>query len=335
MNTFKAKRLRPIFFSLMTTILLCIAIPSAWANLELIKAIEEGNIKKIEQLMKEGVDLNGLITTHEDELLIREQTPLSIAINNSGIPRQANIELIRFLLDNGTLPNVYGLENGNPKVLPLFIAVECGRHDIVKLLLDYGADINLTSYGQTILFAATVEPNNTPMLKTLIQAGADKVINAVDSLGWTVLSNAALTGATDSFSLLLQSPHLEPETLNAIHSDGKSALHFACGFGHPGIVELILNHHYFDSGLINLPDQAGLTPLQLAVNSNNISGITALLIQSGAIVQTPMAANQQDGATVESDPMMEIPENATAISETLPLNDPVIGLIDILLPASQ
>ena len=334
----KAHRLWSVFFPLMAAILLRIAIPTVWANPELIKAIEEGNIKKIEQLIKQGVDLNALITIHEDELLTRKQTPLFIAINNTGISHQENIKLVNFLLENGALPNIYGLENEHPKTLPLFAAVQYERHEVVKLLLQYGADISLTSFFNSTILCMTTD--DTPMLEILLQAGAGSVINAVDNLGWTALSNAALYGATDSFKLLLQSTHLKPETLNAVHNGGKTALHLACQLGHLAIVELILNHDYFNSTLIDLHDQAGHSPLQLAVN-NHHHEIAALLIQHGAtpIEQTESillsAENQQDETeTSETQPLLEQLETLL-LDENLPSTPPGMGLMDSLPPGSH
>lgn len=67
---------------------------------------------------------------------------------------------------------------------PLSSACQQGNAAAVEFLLRAGADPNLTSTGETALFAA-VSANSLECVRLLVQAGAD--VNAVDCDGWTCL----------------------------------------------------------------------------------------------------------------------------------------------------
>jgi ankyrin repeat protein len=67
---------------------------------------------------------------------------------------------------------------------PLHDACEQGNAEAVRFLLEHGADPNLTSTGETALFAA-VAKDNLECVRLLLDAGAH--VNAQDVDGWTCL----------------------------------------------------------------------------------------------------------------------------------------------------
>lgn len=67
---------------------------------------------------------------------------------------------------------------------PLYDACHDGNAEAVSYLLQAGADPNLTSTGQTALFAAVIS-DNLACVRLLLDAGAD--VNATDCDGWTCL----------------------------------------------------------------------------------------------------------------------------------------------------
>ena len=83
----------------------------------------------------------------------------------------------------------------------LHLAAECGRDDLVKLLLEHGANPRATSDG-----------------------------------GWTPLHNAAQAGAASCVSLLLDSN----VDVNAVLSNGMTPLHWASYNGRDEVVRLIV-----------------------------------------------------------------------------------------------
>ena len=102
----------------------------------LIDATRSNDIKKMETLLNNGVDVN-----EEDSIGI---TALYQAIAGN------SIKAVRFLLDKGADVN-----KGTPnRWKPLHIAVFGGNAKMVKLLLDYGADVTAVgSYGTPLRIA--------------------------------------------------------------------------------------------------------------------------------------------------------------------------------------
>jgi len=106
------------------------------------QAIEANNVRAVKLLIGKGVDVNQI-----DEA---EFTPLMIA---AGFGR---LDISRLLINNGADVNILRLDDkGNPIGSALFDAIEEGHYQVVKLLLDMGADRTLTIHGRTALESAT------------------------------------------------------------------------------------------------------------------------------------------------------------------------------------
>ncbi|CAL8247507.1 unnamed protein product [Lota lota] len=86
---------------------------------------------------------------------------------------------------------------------PLHIAVQGGHKDLVTMLLDAGADINIKDIksGQSPLMYA-VERNNVDMVQFLIESGSD--VNGQSNSGNTALHGACGRGQVDTVWLLLK-----------------------------------------------------------------------------------------------------------------------------------
>jgi hypothetical protein len=88
----------------------------------LINAALSNDINKMETLLNKGVDIN--------------EAPLGIAVLYLAVYKKASLETVRFLLDKGADVNI-----GMGMWKPIHLAVENGNAKMVKLLLDYGADV--------------------------------------------------------------------------------------------------------------------------------------------------------------------------------------------------
>ncbi|NHM07901.1 ankyrin repeat domain-containing protein [Flavobacterium sp. CYK-4] len=87
------------------------------------------------------------------------------------------------------------------KSTPLCVAIQKGEFDLVKKMVEYGADVNEKSYGMTPLMVAA-RYNKTEIIKYLLAHGADARVK--DEKGFTALKYAELSIATDAAAILKQ-----------------------------------------------------------------------------------------------------------------------------------
>ncbi|HEV2911956.1 MAG TPA: ankyrin repeat domain-containing protein [Pyrinomonadaceae bacterium] len=140
-----------------------------------------------------------------------------------------NREMVRALLDAGAEINA----RNSRRQTALMMLDDEATEELVWDLVSSGAKINLRDEdGNTALILAA-RYSNTEVLRALLNAGAK--INAKNKSGETVLMKAAETGNKDSVSLLIESG----ANLNVRNSDGKTALTLAEGNEHKEVVELL------------------------------------------------------------------------------------------------
>lgn len=156
---------------------------------------ENADVEDVQNLLDSGVDVNLLIVAPFDEEVARilkvlgepyireENHLLYIAVN------EGSSEVVSFLLKQGANPNV--TENYYGKT-PLHQAARLGKHEMVKLLIDAGANLEARNKEDATPLCAAAS-RNLKTVKTLVDAGAD--VNAVhDILGdgkkWKLLDCA-------------------------------------------------------------------------------------------------------------------------------------------------
>lgn len=230
------------------------------------------------------------------------QTPLHIAII-----KDSPFEYIQYLIDSGADVNARN-KNGDSV---LYLAVKKNKKDVGDLLLSRNADI----------FATNTE-NNSPLRIALTEGGevqdwliTSRTLNIVDGSGNTPLHYAAEWNLKEALSSLIQ----KGANVNAVNSNGESALFSAVKADSPEIIQLLVENGIITDTRSNLTrDHLGNTPLHYAVkwnslnaaqsiislgfdvNSQNLSGKTALSdsARSGKIEMTQLLI--QFGANVNS-----------------------------------
>ncbi|MFN7098048.1 MAG: ankyrin repeat domain-containing protein, partial [Gammaproteobacteria bacterium] len=152
-------------------------------------------------------------------------------------------------------------------------AARNGHLEIVKLLLDKGADVKeKNSYGETILYLVAGN-DHLEMVNLLLTKGAD--VNEKNEYGSTALHGAAAKGQLEIVKLLLE----KGADVKEKDDKGNTALHFAARNGHLEIVKLLL-----DKGAdVKEKDNDGNTALYRAVEQGHLN-IVQYLIALGADV---------------------------------------------------
>ncbi|HAA30985.1 MAG TPA: hypothetical protein DCE56_28875, partial [Cyanobacteria bacterium UBA8553] len=122
--------------------------------------------------------------------------------------------MVRLLVEAGANLERKDEQNG---WTPLIAAVAIGQFDVVKFLLEAGADINNTERDSHTALMLAVKRNTSPkhpgsrlfpensfkyieILTLLLEAGAD--VNAKTDEGWTALMSAANLGNSKAVELL-------------------------------------------------------------------------------------------------------------------------------------
>lgn len=166
-------------------------------------------------------------------------TPLILAAMYSGE------ECVRMLLDRGADPNA----KNNSDVTPLMNAV--WNETNVRLVLERGADVNAESViGNTPLMLAAVYPYSTPIVRRLLDHGAD--VNHLNRYGIGALIAASISGNPETMRLLLDKgakvdvkPVMNPsdkhgKPLHPLFSGGQTALMWTSLLGHLDAMRLLL-----------------------------------------------------------------------------------------------
>ncbi len=190
-----------------------------------------------------------------------------------------NPDLVRFLLNKGAdvdAKNARGLT-------PLFFSAAQGRTQAAGLLIERGADVNVRNpLGMTPLIIA-VEQGTAELVKTLIAAGADV---GIESRIGTALHRAAFKGQVDIIRILLEAGAKTEIMIRRFYP-----LHLAAMAGHPDAVSALVK----GDADINSRDGRGQTPFHRALSASNprVSEIARFFIDNGADVDT----TDEDGET--------------------------------------
>ncbi|XP_067670008.1 serine/threonine-protein phosphatase 6 regulatory ankyrin repeat subunit B-like [Haliotis asinina] len=160
---------------------------------------------------------------------------------------------------------------------PVMIAAECGRRELVDLLVRQGCDLTLTNDdGNHILHVASVEGHLKIVRYILSKKTVD--INITGHCNRTAVMAAARFGHRKVFDFLVKNE----SDLSAVDLDGNNILHIACIGGNVEIVKYILTNVNVD---INSRGYNKRTPVMLAANSGH-SQVFELLVSKECVLKT-------------------------------------------------
>lgn len=192
---------------------------------------------------------------------------------------EGHLEMVKFLIDQGA--NVNSTSDDGHTALHL--AARSGNLDIVKYLLELGVDVNCEQeLGRTALHLAA-EMGNLDTVKYLIVCGAD--VNSRSNDGYMALNLAAQTGNWDTVKYLTE--HVED--VNSKDNSGRTALHSVARVGILDLVRYLVEH----GGDVNSKDSDDHTVLHSATRSGNLDTVK-YLVERGANIKS----RTSDGFTV-------------------------------------
>lgn len=200
-----------------------------YVNEKFLDACADGDLKAIDLLIKTEpeVDLN-----YYGNLNV---TPLYYAVATIEPVADNNIDLIRYLIENGADIDALNDPTNNDRVTALNVACQLEKLNVVMFLLEHGAALeSRTREEETPLFSACARNKDTKVVDFLISKGAD--INAKNIYGQSPLMAAIWDKRYNIAKQLLKAG----AGVQAKNKWGETALHFACAHGNVEMVELLL-----------------------------------------------------------------------------------------------
>ncbi|GAB1213283.1 hypothetical protein ATERTT37_002432 [Aspergillus terreus] len=226
-------------------------------GISLHDAATEGLTETVRWLLDRGVPVD-----HTDD---KNATALHLAI------KEGHVDTVRLLLArNADIESPYGpiqskpvhmaattlnpalmeavleykpsLESRCNGLTALYIAIAAGNEDVVRLLLEAGADAKARTTcevgtGESVLHMAVGWFHNS-MLALLIRYGADVNVAGTNPIGQTALHIAAEYGNTEAITELIK----YGTNINAKFPDGQTALEVAAQKGQIEAVSVLIDH---------------------------------------------------------------------------------------------
>lgn len=221
----------------------------------------------------------------DTELFLRNNKKLKMKFRQE-IDEEENYKAV---LEEILLNGEVNLTMLNSEANPFFFdAVEHRNFDLVKMLVKYGADINLKNkegyniiyyyMSKNISFRRVIDQQNyLVMLRNIISLGAN--VNSRDDFGGITLHKAILDNDLQTIKVLLNAG----ADINAVDNKGRNMVHNCMWQNKVKIFRLLYS---YNKKLINTPDKFGVLPINYAAFLG-YGELVLELIDSGSYVNNP------------------------------------------------
>lgn len=256
-------------------------------------AVREGRSAVVRRLLDAGCDVNDVMKTNEPSRFARgnvQLTPLLMAVENG------HFELAKRLLAAGADPNaqpagytaLHAISwvrrpirgDGNP---PPIGSGKLSSLDMVRILVAAGADVNARlergnselgrfSYTGSTPFLLAAQASDLPLMKLLVQLGADPEVPNVDgstpllaATGVGALGDGDESAGTEEESIAATNFLLDlGADINAVDRNGETVMHGAAYQSRADLAKLLVDRGA-DIDVWNHENRAGWTPLVIAL----------------------------------------------------------------------
>ncbi|KAF7914964.1 hypothetical protein EAE99_010385 [Botrytis elliptica] len=183
--------------------------------------------------------------------------------------RRGHANMVKVLLEKGAETEHGRIEN----ITPLMITVIHGDVNLAKLLLEYGADIDCRNSSHETPLVIAMYKGHLDMIKLLLEHGAD--INCRDSTNQTPLMMAAFQGNLETVKLLLE----KGAEIDYGGSENNTPLMIAVDYKLVIIAKLLLE----EGAEVNIKTGVNNTPLMQGSRTGCLD-MVKLLLKKGAKV---------------------------------------------------
>ncbi|KKT23376.1 MAG: hypothetical protein UW09_C0004G0121 [candidate division TM6 bacterium GW2011_GWF2_43_87] len=237
---------------------------NAQADKDFLRAIADRNCGAAAQALNNGAKIDGT----------GDWTPLHYAALHGW-----GVNVVQFLIDNGA--NVNQINNNDDT--PLSLAFELGHVDIVRCLVEAGADINQTDkVGWSLLHYAAFNGWDFACFNYLVSKGAD--IQKISDDNDSPLSCAFQSGYLDAARCLIKAG----ASINVIAPDGSNLLHRAA-YDNWNVKSV---KYLIEQGVaIDKVNNNNETPLLLAAQRGHLD-VVRCLVEAGASFSIKNTAGQ-------------------------------------------
>lgn len=166
---------------------------------------------------------------------VQTLTPLTIAAKH-GHFQVVHMLLTQFKVNVNQACNIYFDGHMVERASPLWIAAGVGRLNVVKLLVESGAEVDAKTKSNSTPLRVACAEGRADVVQYLVKHGAD--VNAMNIYNNTCLMMASYKGHTGIVEFLLQ----QGADVDVMAKCRATALHYAAEIGHADICKLILEY---------------------------------------------------------------------------------------------